>query len=107
MAATPAQILDSVQASTRELDAETGPEVKGSYGSYGHVIDLGAEDPEATVDVGFIKDPMRRPERSAAGSRAMAAAPPVRTQQVTVTLPRGELKPGSTIRIVLDIKVEP
>ena len=106
-AATPAQILDSVQASTRDLEAAAEPQVKGSYGSYGHVIDLGADEPDATVDAGFIKDPMRRPESSTAGPRAMAAAPPARTQQVTVTLPRGDLKPGSTIRIVLDIKVEP
>lgn len=106
-AATSSQILDSVQASTRELEAEAAPEVGGSYSSYGHVVDLGAEEAPEVVDVGFIKDPLRKPDPSAAGSRAMAASPPTRTQHVTVTLPRGELKPGSTIRIVFDLKVEP
>jgi hypothetical protein len=72
-------------------------------------VDLSAQgaDPGQT-DPGFIKDPMRRAEKQAAPpARAAAAPPPARTQMVTVAIPRGELKPGSTIRIVLDIRVEP
>jgi signal recognition particle receptor subunit beta len=103
---SPQQILASVEASTRDFEVEAGtPE----YSSYGHVVDLSAQgaDPGQT-DPGFIKDPMRRAEKQAAPpARAAAAPPPARTQMVTVAIPRGELKPGSTIRIVLDIRVEP
>lgn len=104
---TSSQILESVQASARELEADTDPAPEADYGSYGHVIDLGAPDPVDPEEPGFIKDPQRRREPSTAGSRAMAAKSPVWTQHVTVTLPKGDLKPGSTIRIVLDIKTEP
>jgi len=104
----PQQILASVEASTRELE-----EGEVDYSSYGHVIDLSAQQEQeaprapAAPEPGFIKDPMRRSDKPAPMARGAAPGQPARSQQVTVTIPRGDLKPGATIRIVLDIRVEP
>jgi signal recognition particle receptor subunit beta len=101
----PQQILASVEASARQLEDEETELQQPDYASYGHVVDLpGQAEPETAP--GFIKDPLRRADRAAA-PRGGAAPTPARSQQVTVTIPRGDLKPGQTIRIVLDIRVEP
>jgi hypothetical protein len=84
----------------------TAPEPAGAdYTSYGHIVDLSVEpQPEAVQPnpTGFIKDPLRRAEKSAPAG----AATPVRTQHVIVTLSRAELRQGGTIRVVLDLQVE-
>jgi hypothetical protein len=109
MPPTSMQILDSVHASAGALEmneAEAGPE--GDYSEYGHIVDLGGQPVEAAPPPppptgGFIKDPLRRAEPTKAGpSRA-----PGRTQQFSVTLSKADVKPGGTIRIVLDLKFEP
>ncbi len=92
-------------------DPELAPGVAGDYATYGHVIDLGADaetDSEPVLQTGFIKDPLRKAEPGlAAGGRGVTGPAPTRTQQVTISVPRSELRPGGTIRIVLDIRVEP
>jgi signal recognition particle receptor subunit beta len=92
-----------------EVGAE-GDDGTDGYASYGHVVDLSgqAEAPPqpGRPDSLFIKDPMRRADKAAPPARGVAAPPPARTQQLTVSIPRAELKPGATIRIVLDVKVE-
>jgi hypothetical protein len=92
-----------------EVGAE-GDDGTDGYASYGHVVDLSGQV-EAPPQPGrpdslFIKDPLRRSDKAAPPARGVAAPPPARTQQLTVSIPRAELKPGATIRIVLDVKVE-
>jgi hypothetical protein len=95
------------------LAAPSGPKLESTatepadadYTSYGHIVDLSVEpQPEAVQPnpTGFIKDPLRRAEKSAPAR----AATPVRTQHVIVTLSRAELRQGGTIRVVLDLQVE-
>jgi hypothetical protein len=101
---TPAQILDSVQASASALDAAPVAEPGTDYGSYGHIVDLSVELGESapvTPQGGFIKDPLRRSEPAPARPGA-----PVRTQHVQVVVSRAELKQGGTIRLVVDLKLE-
>jgi hypothetical protein len=102
---TPAEILDSVHASTRALATEATPgpaapvaAAPGEYGTYGHVVDLsiGSGEASGALGGGFIKDPLRRPEGNAS-----------RTQHLTVVVSKADLKPGATVRIVLDLRVEP
>jgi len=91
-----------------ELDPSERIDGSGEYHAYGHIVDLsGAEsEPEAVQPnpSGFIKDPLRRSEASQP-QRAGGPAP-IRTQHVTVTLSRAELKQGGAVRVVLDFRVE-
>ena len=99
----PQQILASVEASARQLEDEA--QQQPDYATYGHVVDLpGQTEPE--VGPGFIKDPLRRAD-NVAPARGGLAPTPARSQHVAVSIPRADLKPGQTIRIVLDIRVEP
>jgi signal recognition particle receptor subunit beta len=104
-APTPAQILDSVQASAESLETLEENAPSGDYSSYGHIVDLAGAAPQAAAkpNDGFIKDPLRRTE---APKGAPVAASGIRTQHVTVVVSKADLKPGS-LRIVLDIKIEP
>jgi len=115
------RILDSVHASAQSLEI-TEPEPASEYPTYGHVVDLeiGAPtpsevgpagqpptlrlEPEEAGIGGLIQDPLRRRDSS---PRAASPAGPAVTRQVAVTLNRSELQPGRTIRILLDLRIEP
>ena len=87
-----------------EPEADAAP---GEYTTYGHIVDLSVEpEPEAVQPnpSGFIKDPLRRADKSAPVLGVATA--PIRTQHVTVSISRAELKQGGTIRVVLDLHVE-
>jgi hypothetical protein len=87
---------------TSEIQSPEAAEGSGEYNTYGHIVDLSVgSEPEAVQPSpsGFIKDPLRRVE----GAPPQA---PIRTQHLSVTLSRAELKQGGTIRVVLDLRVE-
>ncbi len=110
-APTSAEILDTVRASAESLGAEAPSHAPAEYPQYGHVVDLQHSEPEPQPEPtgGFIKDPLRRTEKPGAGP-GRGGAPttrPTRTQYVSVVLNQAELRPGGTIRIVLDLQVEP
>jgi hypothetical protein len=110
-APTPEDILDTVQASTQALESEPAAAAPTEYSQYGHLVDLvhTEAEPGAEPGGGFIKDPLRRTEKTTgAPGRGSAPSPrPTRTQYVSVVLSKAELRPGGTIRIVLDLQVEP
>jgi mutual gliding-motility protein MglA len=108
---TSEDVFDTVQASTQELTAEPASRPPAEYSQYGHVIDLVHGDPatSSAPEGGFIKDPLRRTEKqpAAPGRGSAPTARPTRTQYLSVVLTQTELRPGGTIRIVLDVQVEP
>jgi signal recognition particle receptor subunit beta len=97
---TPDQIFDSVQATARGRAADQ------PFEDYGHTIDLEVTAvPDAAVETGFIKDPLRAP----ATTRQTDAGPdasPAMTYRVPVVVSQADFRPGTAIRIVLDLRVE-
>ncbi|UCE02276.1 MAG: hypothetical protein JSW67_13660 [Candidatus Latescibacterota bacterium] len=93
-------------------EARTGVE-GGAYGDFGHMVDLpneagrAAQQQQAPEAEGFIKDPMRRRDPSAEAQPAVAAQAASQGVHVPVVLKHSDLKPGGTIRIVLDVRIEP
>ena len=121
---TTEHILDSVQASAQSLEItepEPVAEPTSDYSGYGHVVDLeiGAavqEESPAIAEApapgaadagigGLIQDPLRRRDSQAA--RGGPASAPSITKHVTVGVTRSELQQGRTIRILLDLRIEP
>lgn len=89
------------------------PSGEGDYGEYGHLVDLSVElskQQQAPQQAdGFIKDPMRHQSvvmPSPVQNQPTPAAP-VKTLNVPVTVKAADLKSGTTLRIVLDLRVEP
>lgn len=73
-----------------------------AYGELGHVIDLDSTaTPQAPAGGDFIKDPMRRREPATGTDRSERAV------HVPVVIKQSDVKPGGTLRIVLDVRVEP
>jgi len=88
-------------------DREPEAAEPGEYTTYGHIVDLSLEPETEAIQPnpsGFIKDPLRRADRAAPMHQVAPA--PIRTQHVTVSISRAELKRGGTIRVVLDLQVE-
>jgi signal recognition particle receptor subunit beta len=95
----PSQVLERP-----EVPAE--PEASESHGGsqeYGHTIELSEEVQAADEPPmeGFIRDPMRRPEGS-----TDPKASPGSLVRVPVVVKASDLKPGATLQIVLEIRVE-
>jgi signal recognition particle receptor subunit beta len=87
--------------------APPGPQAEGQpVPEYGRTIELpeNFRPKEASME-GFIRDPMRRRE----GSEETKSVPgsPVRQVRVPVVIKASDLKPGGSVQIVLDVRVEP
>jgi mutual gliding-motility protein MglA len=111
-AATPAaeEVQDAAPVTGPVTENLPPTHAPGEYSQYGHVVDLVHSEPEGPeAGGGFIKDPLRRTEKvaTAPGRSGAPTARPTRTQYVSVVLSQAELRPGGTIRIVLDLQVEP
>lgn len=84
-----------------------------AYGEYGHLVDLSVELGKQSQEIvrpdGFIKDPMRR--QSSVMPSPLANAPstarPTKALSVPVVVPAADLKPGTTLRVVLELRIEP
>ena len=97
---TPDQIFDSVQATARDQTAGR------PFEDYGHVIDLGVTAaPDAVAETGFIKDPLRAPATTRQ-AEAVPDASPATTYRVPVVVSQADFRPGTAIRIVLELRVE-
>jgi signal recognition particle receptor subunit beta len=84
----------------------------GAYGDFGHMVDLPTEAGRAAQQQvpgaeGFIKDPMRRRDPSGEAQPPVAPQSAAQDVHVPVVLKHSDLKPGGTIRIVLDVRIEP
>ncbi len=86
---------------------------QGEYGDYGHLVDLsvelGRQTQEPSPPDGFIKDPRRRTPTAMPSPLANtpSSAGPAKTLNVPVVVKAGDVKAGTTIRIVLELRVEP
>jgi signal recognition particle receptor subunit beta len=83
------------------------------YGEYGHLVDLsvelGKQSQEVAQPDGFIKDPMRRQSTVMPSPLANAPSPagPTKSLSVPVVVQAADLKPGTTLRVVLELRIEP
>ncbi len=89
----------------------SAPDAGEEYGDYGHLVDLSVELGKQTQEPpqpdGFIKDPMRRQPAAPAPAPTPSAAGPTKTLNVPVVVKAADLKPGTALRIVLELRVEP
>jgi hypothetical protein len=117
---TSEQILSSLEGSPsltqvgapRREEPALEIEKEKEFSEFGHTIDLALEpqEPEGG-DPGFIKDPLQKPPAapaSAAGETAEAApaVPQAKTLHIPVTVSAQDLAPGTTLRLILDVRVD-
>jgi signal recognition particle receptor subunit beta len=97
----PSQVLERPVAPAGE-----DPEGEKEPQEYGHTIELAEKisDSPASME-GFIRDPMRRRD----GAEEGKALPKTRVRQVRVpvVINASDLRPGTPLQIVLEIRVEP
>lgn len=102
--------MDTVHTTTDRLTQSQ----QAQYKDFGNVVDLSqspkdASEERASQD-GFIKDPMRRSPSTADLAQIGAGAggeSATRTLHVPLSLSSKELQPGTTVRILLDVKIGP
>jgi signal recognition particle receptor subunit beta len=113
---TSEQILSSLgSATSSEVEAPTQEEpaleieMEKDFGEFGHTVDLALEPQGSDVgtEPGFIKDPLQKPQATApAGGEAVPAGGQPKTLHIPVTLSSNDLAPGTTLRLILDVRID-
>jgi hypothetical protein len=113
------EILYTVETTSQQIQVpqmqaqKPGPALQiendGQFGEFGHTVDLARESPQqADVDPGFIKDPLQRPHAASDVEKGSGSAPTPasKTVRVPVRVSASDFAPGTTVRIVLDLRID-